>query len=477
MFRTLLFSLITIGMFAQSQAFCGFYVAQADASLYNKTSKVILARDGNRTSITMASDFSGDVEQFAMVVPVPTVIQRDQIRIVDASIFDKLDAYSSPRLVEYFDQDPCDTRGYDEYLNMEVADNAGVSEGNERMNEALGIKVEASYTVGEYNILVLSANESSGLKIWLKSNGYQVPAHAEAILDPYIRNGVKFFVAKVNLMEYAKKDKQQLSPLQMTFETNKFMLPIRLGMANAEGDQDLVVYAFSAQGRIETTNYRTIEIPTDRDIPTFIKDNFGNFYAAVFEKAWKAAGKNIAVTEYAWDLSSSNYLKCDPCSGEPPLFADLNEAGVFWIDNQKTGGADYNGDVFITRLHVRYNLEKFPQDLQFQSTPNRENFQARYAMHHPAEGTLRCPQGEDYLEKLVLRRQEELKEMKKLTDWDITEHKVYVAQYQEQLDKRKDNGSGEGGLPPFVYGLMGAVALGLGLYGYRALRGNRDHIA
>lgn len=477
MFRSLLFSLLTIGMFAQSQAFCGFYVAQADASLFNKTSKVILARDGNRTSITMASDFSGDVAEFAMVVPVPTVIQRDQISVVDASIFDKLDAYSSPRLVEYYDEDPCDTRNPEEYLNMEVVDRNATSANVERMNEALGIKVEASYTVGEYDIMVLSAKESSGLKIWLKANGYQIPAHAEAILEPYIKNGVKFFVAKVNLAEYAKKDKQQLSPLQMTFETNKFMLPIRLGMANAEGDQDLVVYAFSAQGRIETTNYRTIEIPTDRDVPTFIKDSFGDFYAAVFEKAWKKAGKNIAVTEYAWDLSSSNYLKCDPCSGEPPLLADLTEAGVFWINNQKTGGADYTGDVFITRLHVRYNLENFPQDLQFQSTPNRENFQARYAMHHPAGGTFRCPQGDNYLQKLVLRRQAELKEMAKLTGWDINEHKTYVAQYQEQLDKRKGNDSDEGSLPPFAYALIGAAALGLGLYGYRAIRGNRDNVA
>jgi hypothetical protein len=477
MIRSLLFSLIALGMFVQSHAFCGFYVAQADASLFNKTSKVIIARDGDRTAITMASDFMGDVEQFAMVIPVPTVIQKDQIRVVDASIFTKLDAYSSPRLVEYFDEDPCNPRKSEEYLNMEVADNASMSKDDSRMNEALGIKVEASYTVGEYDILVLSAKESAGLKIWLKANGYQVPAHAESILEPYIKNNVKFFVAKVNLMEYAKKENMQLSPLQMTFESNKFMLPIRLGMANAEDDQDMVVYAFSPKGRTETTNYRTIEIPTDRNIPTFIKDNFGPFYAAVFEKAWRKAGENIAVMEYAWDLSSSNYLKCDPCSGEPPLYADLNEAGVFWIDNQKAGGADYQGDIFITRLHIRYNLENFPQDLQFQATPNRENFQARYVMNHPATGTFRCPQGEDYLAKLVLRRQEELNVMASLTGWNPEEHQTYVTQYEEQLEKRTGKDTGEGSLPPFAYALIGAAALGLGLYGYRALRGNRDSVA
>ena len=56
-----------------ASAFCGFYVAQADSKLFNKSSKVVLARDGDQTAITMASDFEGDVKEFAVVVPVPTL--------------------------------------------------------------------------------------------------------------------------------------------------------------------------------------------------------------------------------------------------------------------------------------------------------------------------------------------------------------------------------------------------------------------
>jgi len=459
-----------IGLFAQSEAFCGFYVAQADANRYNKNSQVILARDGHRTTITMANDFSGDVEQFAMVVPVPTVITEDQIKIVDASIFDVLNAYSSPRLVEYFDEDPClDGLNVKEDMKYEVAEQKSKAGDDAQMNKTLGIKVEARYTVGEYDIMVLSAKESSGLKIWLKANGYQVPAHAEAVLDPYIKNNVKFFVAKVNMANFVQKENQQLSPIQMTFETNKFMLPIRLGMANAEGDQDLVVYAFSPKGRVESTNYRTIEIPTDRNIPTFIEEKFSEFYAAVFENTWRKAGENVIVTEYAWNLSSSNYLKCDPCAGDPPLFADLNEAGVFWIDNQKVGGADYQGDVFVTHMHVRYYLEKFPQDLQFQATSDKDNFQARYVMQHPAGGTYRCPQGDDYLQKLVLRRQEELKEMENLTGWDANEHEAYVSTYQQQLDSRTTGGDAKKGIPTWAAMLIG-VGAALSLYAFNSIR-------
>ena len=62
---------------------CGFYVAQADSKLFNTSSKVVLARDGDQTAITMASDFEGDAKEFAVVVPVPTFIERKQIGVVD----------------------------------------------------------------------------------------------------------------------------------------------------------------------------------------------------------------------------------------------------------------------------------------------------------------------------------------------------------------------------------------------------------
>ena len=108
--RTLILTItatLTIAVSSTAQAFCGFYVARADTSLYNQTSQVVLVRDGNRTVITMANDFQGDVEDFAVVIPVPTFIEREQINVADNALIEHLDAYTAPRLVEYHDPDPC----------------------------------------------------------------------------------------------------------------------------------------------------------------------------------------------------------------------------------------------------------------------------------------------------------------------------------------------------------------------------------
>src|SRR5438132_12906748 len=88
-------------------AFCGFYVAKADSKLFNKSSKVVLTRNGDTTAITMASDYEGEPKEFAVVIPVPTFIERKQIGVVETKTVDHIDAYTAPRLVEYHDPDPC----------------------------------------------------------------------------------------------------------------------------------------------------------------------------------------------------------------------------------------------------------------------------------------------------------------------------------------------------------------------------------
>ncbi|HEY5969887.1 MAG TPA: DUF2330 domain-containing protein [Chitinophagaceae bacterium] len=416
----------------EAAAFCGFYVSKADGTLKNKTSQVILVRDGNRNVITMYNDFKGNFKDFAMVVPVPVVLQKKDIKVVDQSIFNTLNEYSKPRLVEYYDQNPCARYEYDKMDRAPAMSmNEVVVQGYSSMKKRdLGVKVEAKYLVGEYDILILSAKESSGLKTWLEENEYKIPAGADEVLEPYIKSNLKFFVVKVNEAEKKKLPGNFLRPIQISFKSPKFMLPIRLGMANADGDQDMIVYAFTKKGRIETTNYRTVSLPTGKNIPLFVKNNFGNFYANLFQNQWDKEGKALAMLEYAWDVSPKNFVKCDPCVATAPSTQDLVQAGVWWLNRDWTNyddvwdDDDYSDNVYFTRLHVRYNRKSFPQDLVFQVTPNKDNYQARYVITHPATGDFNCEAGKKYLKELKQRRANELEMLTYLTgknysDWDV----------------------------------------------------------
>ena len=400
--------LIAIFLAPGAFAFCGFYVAKGDAKIYNEASQVVLVRDGDRTVMTMANDFKGDPRQFAVVIPVPTVLEKGQIRVIDKAVIDRIDAYSAPRLVEYFDPDPC--AKLERTVPSPMAIGAMANKASRTREKALGVTVEARYTVGEYDILILSAKESSGLETWLTENGYRLPPGAREVLGSYIRQNFKFFVAKVNMGEQALAGFNYLRPIQVAYESPKFMLPIRLGTVNATGPQELFVYALTRKGRVETTNYRTVRLPSDMDVPEYVQSNFTGFYKAMFSEQVRRQDMSAVFLEYAWDMSW-----CDPCASEPLTRDELRKLGVFWLDQRGDSGPV---DAFVSRLHVRYDRAHFPDDLVFQETGDRSNFQARYVLRHAFKGTIRCGENE-YWQSVQARQHQEAKNLAELTGWNV----------------------------------------------------------
>jgi hypothetical protein len=414
--RALLLAFALTAAAPRAHAFCGFFVGKADAQLFNKSSQVALVRDGDRTVLTMSNDYQGPLSEFALVVPVPSVLTRDQIHIGDRKLLERLDAYSSPRLVEYTDLDPCVVRERSLWpmAAMPMRKDA-VMGGAMDHAKAMGVTIEAAYTVGEYDILLLSAKQSEGLEAWLRESGYHIPPHASRALAPYVKQDMKFFVAKVNLKEQKKAGFQELRPIQIAYESPRFMLPIRLGMANADGPQDLIVYALTRNGRVESSNYQTVKIPSDAEVPEFVQKDFGEFYKAAFTHAWKKHGQRAIVTEYFWNMGW-----CDPCAAPPLETAELRELGVFWLQTPATRVRGPAGmPVTLTRLHVRYDAEHFPEDLMFQETGDQQNFQGRYVMNHPFKGEMTCDVREQYLTSVRDRRQREASTLASLTGWSI----------------------------------------------------------
>jgi hypothetical protein len=433
----------------EARAFCGFYVAKADAKLFNKASKVVVARKDTRTTITMASDYQGDPKEFALVIPVPTVITKDQIKISDNALVDHLDAYSAPRLVEYHDPDPCMSLVQRHaIIGFGAVPAMAVAPAPKTAPAALGVKIEAEYTVGEYDIAILSAKESGGLTAYLNQEGYRIPDGAAPVLASYIKQDMKFFVARVNLKEQSASGATYLRPIQVTTDTPKFMLPIRLGTVNADGPQDMIVLMLTEKGRVETTNYRTHKIPSNMDVPLFTKKEFGNFYRAMFAEQVRRDGSKAVYLEYAWDIGVSG--KCDPCAAPPVPVATLSALGADWttgamiqIPATQNGGVTTlrmppspNWSAFITRLHVRYDAATFPEDLMFQETADRSNYQGRYVLRHPFTGTATCPQAEEYARTLPLRFATEATTLQHLTGWDIATIKQKMGETGQRTEVR-----------------------------------------
>jgi hypothetical protein len=299
-------------------AFCGFYVGSADQKLFNNATMVVLMRGGTRTVLSMQNNYQGPPEDFAMVVPVPVVLQKENVKTLPREVFDHVEALAAPRLVEYWEQDPCppehEEDDSDKKEGAMPAPAAAAAPAGGKVD--LGVRVEARFEVGEYDVVILSAQDALGLDTWLRLNRYKIPEGAEPILRPYVQGGMKFFVAKVNVAKVRfENGMATLSPLRFHYDTDTFSLPVRLGLLNSGGTQDLIVHVLARGKRYEVANYPNATIPTNYDVGENAKDSFGAFYASLFDRTL-AVHPGAVVTEYAWDASS-----CDPCP-TPALEAD-----------------------------------------------------------------------------------------------------------------------------------------------------------
>jgi MYXO-CTERM domain-containing protein len=415
---------LVLGHSTPAQGFCGFYVAGADAALYNDATMVVLMRDGQRTILSMQNNYQVPPEDFALVIPVPVVLQEGDVKTLPKEVFDHVDQLAAPRLVEYWEQDPCEARQKQRRESRRRSDTKFAEESGSAP-AGHGVTIEAQFVVGEYEVVILSAEDSTGLDTWLRQEQYNIPAGTKTVLRPYVESGMKFFVAKVDVEKVKFQtgpdgvERAMLSPLRFHYDSDEFSLPVRLGLLNANGPQDLLIHILAPEQRYEAANYPNVTIPTNLVVQDAVREHFGEFYVSLFDHTLARDPKAV-VTEYAWSASS-----CDPCPGPvlsreelivlgadvlPRYAKAFDSQGALIEDNEDAWRIQ--SEFVLTRLHARYDKSSLGEDLVFaqakgiaggQGMPSNakldpdvreaggwNSFQGRYAILHHWDGPARC---------------------------------------------------------------------------------------
>jgi hypothetical protein len=342
------------------------------------------------------------------------------VKVLPKDVFARVDALGAPRLVEYWEVDPCRPPTADDCAGCSKADSAESPSAGPQ--DAGSVRVEAQFEIGEYDVVILSADDSSALDSWLRTNKYNIPEGADPILAPYVASGMKFFVAKVDPKRVMfEKGQAALSPLRFHYDTPEFSLPVRLGLLNSSGSQDLIVNILAKQ-RYELANYENVTIPTNIRVSNDVRKDFPSFYEALFARTLEK-NPNAVVTEYAWSAAT-----CDPCPTEPLNPSELATLGADVLESasdeapSRPGGFSSGLNFTLTRLHARYTKDSLGEDLVFKQAspiaggrgiPDRkgnleqkledlgapcsspfgcgyDNFQGRYVILHPWEGGFGC---------------------------------------------------------------------------------------
>lgn len=349
----------------RADAFCGTYVSSYEEGLTNAASEVAIVRQGDRTTLTVANDVTGDTSaDFAMVIPVPEILGEDQIHVVDPTVFDRLRDYSNPREVSYTCED------FERGDESDTADFDAGAEDSGSADTGADVEVEAQYVVGEYDVLILSADESTALVTWLQTNGFYVPDASAALLAEYIEGGAYFFAARVRAdAEIASG--QMLSPLQFSYTSAPFGLPVRIGTLNSPGEQDLRIYAITdyEQGAVAISNYDPVSIDTDCMYQPLGGETLTEYYDRRIGEAFGNVAGAEWMVEYSWGNGN-----CDPCTGVIPSDDD-----IFTVGYQPD--PHYGMYYWFTRLRLRYAPGDVGQDLVLYETRMHETRQMRFIQY------------------------------------------------------------------------------------------------
>jgi hypothetical protein len=322
-------------------AFCGFYVAGSNVDrLENDATTVILVREGTRTVLSMQNNYAGPPEDFALVIPVPTVLGPDDVRVLPPGLFNHVSQITAPRLVEYWEQDPC--RPYPE----------------PDIDGLLNPNVTAARNTASKGGISESRSKPSSWSASTRSccSAARIRSRSRAGFAP---------------------------------TTTRFHAP-------DGGTQDLIVHVLGT-ARYEAANYDNVAIPTNIDVADQDRADFDGFYAELFDHTI-AEYPGAVVTEYAWSPVS-----CDPCPVQALSVPELGLLGSTIAARDLTltrlhlrydAGGTGEDLVFRTAGPLWGGVEQ-PVNGQLEQGARvgakaSDMFQARYAIRHRWEGEVRC---------------------------------------------------------------------------------------
>lgn len=306
------------------------------------TAQVALVREGTRTTFTVSINPAGDPQDLALVLPVPELLAESDIAVLAPEIFGRLAGYTGVLTMP--------DAGCQSATTTADSESDGGAGGGGSQPEA-DVQVEAEYLVGGYAITILSAGESEALFTWLTDHGYALPEDVVPVLEEHIEQGMYFMAAQVDETA-AAADGSFLAPLQVSYDSEIFSVPIRLAAQSSPGEQDMILYAITGtgdgQGRVGVANYPEFQVPDTCIWGEQGVDDFAAFYDTRYRPLWADAGSAAWAVEWA-----GRYGDCSPCSAISITDEDLGALGF-------EGTPDSH---FLTRIRLRYTPATADQDL------------------------------------------------------------------------------------------------------------------
>lgn len=335
----LLSFVIVVAAAMPAAAFPGFYMGKGTQKRQLSEAQIVVMRKGEMTAVTVMADYDGPLEPFAIVLAVPPDVTLERVKTLKREFVDRVDALTAPRYHEFWEQDPCEpgppeqewerklmASSDTDFLGQPITDDVK----KKKVDKELFVRTDPEFKEGEYTKFTLLEGP---LADYARGQGYTVPPGAEQALQPLLAEGYKVLVAEVDdkRVELVGGGRGQLSPIRYWSDHPVTKLPVRLGLLNSPGKQELIIYVLDPTARYEVKNYENVFPPTnieselelDRGGHTFyVKEHTGELYAAIHDLLLAQKPQGF-LNEYAWHSAGCG----EPCATEPLFVHELMSLG------------------------------------------------------------------------------------------------------------------------------------------------------
>lgn len=338
-FRRLALLSLSCFSWISSAAASPVLLAGSGSEKVHSTDITLMQKDG-KSVVSILPDYQGPLSSFAVIIPVSKDVSAEQVSTLKREFVDRVALVSAPKFAEFWEMDPCDTEELEQdwQRDMTAKANTGFlgvmqTEPSKKVAKEMLLDLKAKTKDGEYKEIVVGTSDE--IKAWLKKKTYVLPPGGEENLNSYGAAGYNFVAldVDVNRVELVGGDRAQLSPIRFFTSATISTLPTRFGLPSAAKEQELLIYTFVPEKRMQVTNYPTLPAPTNLRVVTEyeekpgssfnLKEKVGEFYAALHDRFLQKHPGSFLL-EYAFPADTCG----QPCTTEPLLPHELLSLGA-----------------------------------------------------------------------------------------------------------------------------------------------------
>jgi len=236
--------------------------------------------DGTITAL-VEIQYTGSAPDFSWILPIPHPIGEEDLAVPETGVaaLNELEIATAPIYIP----PPIPERCFPPVPQSAAEGDAAARTENE-------VIVFSSGEVGPFSFDVIGSEDDQALITWLRDNNYQVTQEMEPLIDVYVEEKMAFLAMRL----LPEEDVDSIKPIELTYETDTPMIPLRLTAVAANPDMRVLAFIY-AEDQAVPVNYGHFRVPDNQIRFTFSGNNYRHLvgdYADNFD------GKAF-VTEYA----------------------------------------------------------------------------------------------------------------------------------------------------------------------------------